>query len=111
MSKVLKEKRLSSLQFLILGILLDRDCPGRTVRDRLAEFGEGKTGPAFYRLMSRMEDAGVIVGRYDHEVVAGQMIRQRIYRVSAEGRRKWDAQRAFQDRVVASFGNAGVESV
>ena len=32
--------------------------------------------------MSRMEDAGPIVGRYDHEVVDGQMIRQRIYRVN-----------------------------
>ncbi len=104
-------QRLSSLQFLILGVLLEGDRPGRTIRERLAEFGESRTGPAFYRLMSRMEDAGLIVGRYDHEVVDGQMIRQRIYRVNATGRRRWEAQRSFQDKVVACFGSPGAESV
>ena len=50
--------KLTHLQFLVIGVLLRGDCSGRVVRSELEAFGIRKSGPAFYQLMARLEDAG-----------------------------------------------------
>ena len=76
---------ITHLQFLVLQILLDGERSGREVRQKLAENGVRKSGPAFYQLMARMEDAGYAKGRYDEQVIDGQMIRERRYEITGPG--------------------------
>ena len=73
--------------------------PGRQLRERLAEFAVKKSGPAFYQLMSRMEDAGVVKGWYQQEIVKGQIIRERNYKITAQGRTAWHRSSEFYQRV------------
>ena len=48
--------KLSHAQFAVLSSLMGGPASGREIRKRLAEFGMGQGGPAFYQLMARMED-------------------------------------------------------
>ena len=98
--------KLSHLQFLVLGILLQGRRTGRQVRDRLGDFGVKKSGPAFYQLMARLEDAGYVQGHYEQEIVDGQIIRERCYRILASGRRSWEDCRNFQTSVIEELGSA-----
>ena len=95
---------LSHLQFLVLGILLASERSGLEVRDRLAEFGVKKSGPAFYQLMARLEDAELVDGRYHQQVIDGQIIRERIYRIRSRGQRAWRTSRDFQLTVISELG-------
>lgn len=92
--------RLSHLQFLVLGALRGRELAGRELREHLAGFGVRKSGPAFYQLMARLEDGGLITGRYRQEVIEGQIIRERLYRAAAEGLRAWEGSRDFYLRAI-----------
>ena len=83
------------LQFLVLGILLEEPRTGRDVRARLATFGAKKSGPAFYQMMARLEESGFVRGAYEQEVIEGQMIKQRRYRITAAGKAAWRASRDF----------------
>src|SRR4051812_34876814 len=76
---------ITHLQFLVLTILLDGEQSGRHMRDKLAENGEHKSGPAFYQMMARLEDAGFVEGWYDEKVIDGQRIKERKYRITAAG--------------------------
>jgi DNA-binding PadR family transcriptional regulator len=77
---------LTHLQFLVLGLLMGCDeRSGRYLREKLAESGALKTGPAFYQLMARLEDAGFVEGRYDQKVVNGQILKERCYRITGDG--------------------------
>ncbi len=76
---------LPHLQFAVLGVLGAGDLPGREIRSELGQLGVDKSGPAFYRLMARLEESGLVEGRYEQEVVSGQMLRERRYRATAEG--------------------------
>jgi len=67
--------RLSHLQFLVVGLLRGRTLPGREIRDGLEQLDVRKSGPAFYQLMSRLEDGGLVTGQYHQEIVSGQIIR------------------------------------
>ena len=49
--------RLTHLQFLVIGILLDEAATGKQLRAMLKTHGAKKSGPAFYQLMARMEEA------------------------------------------------------
>jgi len=75
----------------------------------LSEFGVRKSGPAFYQLMSRLEDAGLVTGSYHQEIIDGQIIRERHYRITAEGTRAWDGSRDFY--VAAIRGFEGLEGL
>jgi DNA-binding PadR family transcriptional regulator len=86
---------LTHLQFAVLGILMEGEQPGRFVRDRLAEDGVNKTGPAFYQLMARLEDDKLVEGWYTHKAVAGQKIKERTYRLTAAGEAAWEQTRDF----------------
>ena|SRR5436190_5408860 len=76
---------LTPLQFVVLEALLDGDRPGREIRDHLASRRIKKSGPAFYQMMARLEDAKFVNGRYDEKVIGGQMIRERHYQLLRDG--------------------------
>ncbi len=99
--------KLSHLQFLVTGLLRGQRLPGREIRERLSEFGIRKSGPAFYQLMSRLEDAGLVEGEYHQEVVESQIIRERHYRLTASGLGAWQACRDFYLGAIRSFDAAG----
>ena len=99
--------KLTHLQFLVIGVLLRGDCSGRVVRSELEAFGIRKSGPAFYQLMARLEDAGWLEGRYEQEVVEGQIIRERIYTLRPPGLEAWNASRDFYAKAIADLGGLG----
>jgi len=103
-----KLPRLSHLQFLVLGHLLAGPAAGREVRRRLQDFGIRKSGPAFYQLMVRMEDGGLVEGWYEQQIVDSQIIRERHYRVLGTGRKAWEHSRAFYRQAIGEFETQGV---
>ena len=96
--------RLSHLQFLVVGILRRQSVPGREVRERLKAFGVKKSGPAFYQLMARLEDSGLVEGTYHQEIVDSQIIRERHYTLTADGSRSWEGSRDFYLEAIEGFG-------
>lgn len=79
---------------------------GREIRDRLRAFGVRKSGPAFYQLMARLEDGGLVEGEYHQEVIEGQIIRERQYRITPAGSRAWDTSRRFYAEAIVALGGA-----
>jgi DNA-binding PadR family transcriptional regulator len=86
---------LSSLQFSVLTALLAAPRNGRELRRALRERGVRRTLAAFYQLMARLEDAGFVEGWYEQEVIRGQLIKERHYRITAAGTEAWQATRKF----------------
>jgi hypothetical protein len=86
---------LTHLQFLILTALLDGEQSGRVVRKVLAEHGQEKSGPAFYQLMARLEDATFVKGRYEQKIIDGQIIKERFYTITRGGILAVDATKDF----------------
>ena len=100
--------RLSHLQFLVIGIVHGRELAGREIRAELKKsFGIRRSGPAFYQLMARLEDAGWVEGTYHQDVVEGQMIRERHYTVTVAGARAWRASRDFYVKAIQGFESTG----
>jgi DNA-binding PadR family transcriptional regulator len=99
----MQEKRalpaLTNLQFLVLGVLRLREQPGRVLREALAEYGVRRTAPAFYQLMSRLESAGLVVGRYEQITVGDQAVTERWYRITTDGARQWQRAQTFYSEV------------
>jgi DNA-binding PadR family transcriptional regulator len=77
--------QLTSLQYLVLSTLLDGDLWGREIREILALVGIHKHGPAFYQLISQIEDTGYVKGWYHEKIVDGQRLNQRRYRITSKG--------------------------
>jgi DNA-binding PadR family transcriptional regulator len=86
---------ITHLQFLVLGLLRDEPQPGRGIRAELGRHGVRRTAPAFYQLMARLEDAGLVEGWYDQKIVGGQLIKERHYRLRPAGARAWAVTRDF----------------
>lgn len=86
---------ITHLQFLVLGTLLDEGRAGKEIRERLSRHGARRSGPAFYQLMARLEDAGLVEGRYEQRVEEGRVLKERSYRLTASGRAAWEATRDF----------------
>ncbi|MGH9790357.1 MAG: PadR family transcriptional regulator [Candidatus Acidiferrales bacterium] len=86
---------LSSLQFSVLGALLDAPRTGRALRRTLRDVGVRRTLAAFYQLMARLEAAGWVEGWYEQEVIRGQLIKERHYRITAAGSAAWQATKKF----------------
>lgn len=101
-----RNPRLSNLQFLVLGTLLQGPRPGREIREALRRFGVKRSGPGFYQLMARLEEASFIEGSYNQKIVEGQIIRERAYRLRAPGRTAWNQCRKFNETVIAEFGTS-----
>ena len=96
--------KLSHLQFLVLSVLLGDERSGRELRARLSEFGVRKSGPAFYQLMARLEDSEFVSGRYEQEIVEGQIIRERVYKIRASGTKACKECRKFHTKVIEEIG-------
>jgi DNA-binding PadR family transcriptional regulator len=73
------------LQYLILCELLDGEHAGRDLRALLEGHGVLKSAPAFYQLMARLEDSGLVRGRYEQKVIDGQRVKERRYKITAKG--------------------------
>lgn len=86
---------LSPLQYAVLEILGSRELSGREVREHLKTRKISKSGPAFYQLMSRLEDAKFVEGKYDEKIVAGQRIKERRYFLKGEGAKALNLTRDF----------------
>jgi DNA-binding PadR family transcriptional regulator len=95
---------ITHLQFLVLGMLREGERPGRTLRRALARHGVERTGPAFYQMMARLEDAGLVTGAYDQKIVDAQIIKERRYALTAEGEAAWSATRAFYSEAIDTYG-------
>src|SRR4029450_9955604 len=91
------------LQFLVLGILRGGGRTGRAVRKALGRHGVRRSGPAFYQMMARLEDAGLIEGEYDQKVVRSQIIKERRYSLTGGGETAWRSTRDFYVSKIAAF--------
>ena len=87
--------RLSHLQFLVIAQLLKGPERGRAIRDGMRTHGVRQSGPAFYQFMAGLEDTAYVEGWYEQQVVEGQIIRERHYRLLAAGRKAWQEARHF----------------
>lgn len=94
---------ITHLQFLVLGLLKDGSALGRAVRRDLARHGARRSGPGFYQMMARLEDAGLVAGEYDQKVVDGQIIKERRYTLTPAGARAWSATRDFYLSTIADI--------
>ena len=89
---------LTNLQFLVLGVLRANEQPGRVIREALLQYGVRRTGPAFYQLMSRLESARLVDGRYEQITVGDQAVTERWYRITPDGTLQWQrAQKFYTD--------------
>ena len=95
---------ITHLQFLVLGMLRDGERAGRVLRRALARHGVQRSAPAFYQMMARLEDAGLVEGAYDQKVVDGQIIKERRYLITTRGAAAWTATRAFYDDAIGTYG-------
>ena len=95
---------ITHLQFLVLGVLLNAEQPGRVIRDALAQFGVRRSGPAFYQMMARLEREGLVEGWYEQIAAGDQMVKERRYRIRPAGSKVWVQTRAFYDRVTLAAG-------
>jgi DNA-binding PadR family transcriptional regulator len=91
---------LSHLQFAVLDVLGTNTMAGKHLRENLAANGIKKSGPSFYQLMARLEEAKLVEGRIDQKIVDSQIIKERFYKVTGEGSRALQAQaRFYQSRI------------
>src|SRR5262245_62855097 len=95
---------ITHLQFLVLGMLRGGERPGRAIRRTLKRHGIDRSGPAFYQMMARLEDAGLVSGEYDQKIVDGQIIKERRYTLTPRGESAWAATRAFYDEAIGAYG-------
>jgi DNA-binding PadR family transcriptional regulator len=85
MSNVLPE--ITHLQVLVLEAIREAEQAGRDVRDRLAAQGVRSSAPAFYQMMGRLEEAGLVDGCYAQQLINGQNVKERRYRITRRGER------------------------
>jgi len=97
---------ITHLQFLVLGMLRGGERPGRAIRRTLKRHGIDRSGPAFYQMMARLEDAGLVSGEYDQKIVDGQIIKERRYTLTPRGEAAWTATRAFYSDAIEAYGAA-----
>ncbi len=86
---------ITHLQFLVLSLLRTGPRLGRQVRHGLARHGVRRSAPAFYQMMARLEDAGLVNGDYDQKIIDRQMIKERRYSLTPAGETRWKATRDF----------------
>jgi DNA-binding PadR family transcriptional regulator len=104
----LKIPDLSHLQFLVIGQLRSGEASGRAIRETLRRFRVRQSGPAFYQMMARLEKSDLVEGWYEQEVVDGQIIKERCYRITARGSKAWRECRRFYEKAIARDGDEGL---
>ncbi len=78
---------LSHLQFAILDVLGTATMKGKELRAQLTERGIRKSGPTFYRLMARLEESKFVSAETTQEIIEGQIIKERQYKITGLGER------------------------
>jgi DNA-binding PadR family transcriptional regulator len=91
----MRAPEVTHLQFQILAILMGQQLSGQSVRDELRSQGIRKSGPGFYQLMARLEDAGFVQGWYELNEIDGQVVKERWYKLTAAGNRAVSRTREF----------------
>lgn len=86
---------LSHLQFAVLEVLGTAERSGKDLRTGLSELGIKKSGPAFYQMMARLEDAKFVEGEYVQQIVDGQIIKERQYKITENGIRALNQTKKF----------------
>ena len=97
------------LQFQVLGILIGGTKSGQSIRSELLRQGVKKSGPGFYQLMARLEDAGFVKGWYEQRQIGDQAVKERFYHLTGKGSQTWRRTKDFylqQFKLVASGGLA-----
>jgi DNA-binding PadR family transcriptional regulator len=99
---------LSHLQFVVLAEMLQGKRSGGMVRGVLKRYRVRQSGPAFYQMMARLETAGVVEGWYEKQTAGGQSVKERWYRITADGRRAWRASRRFYEQTIEAADGEGL---
>jgi DNA-binding PadR family transcriptional regulator len=86
---------LTHLQMVLIEALGARRMSGRELRAALKKLKVNKSSPAFYQLMSRMEEGDFVKGEYEDKTIEGVPIRERFYRITGHGVKAYDAARRF----------------
>ena len=89
------------LQFLVLGLLREREQPGRVIREALAAHGVRRSAPAFYQLMARLERDRLVDGWYEQVSAGDQAVTERRYRLRPAGAKLWAEARDFYTALIA----------
>ena len=101
-----KVPAITHLQFLVLGVLRSAPRLGRHVRRRLEQHGVRRSAPAFYQMMARLEDGGLVAGDYDQKIVDSQIIKERRYTLTPAGEAAWRATRDFYVESISDVAEA-----
>jgi DNA-binding PadR family transcriptional regulator len=96
--------QLTHLQYAVLDVLRTDEMSGKGMRKCLSERGIKKSGPAFYQMMARLEEAKLVEGWYVQEIVEGQIIKERRYRIIANGIRAMQRTEQFYNRTPNPVG-------
>ena len=95
---------LTHLQFAVLEVLgTARNVSGKELRKSLDGLGIKKSGPAFYQMMSRLEESKFVEGWYEQQIIDGQIIKERQYKITGSGITSFNHTRAFYSRPSASL--------
>jgi DNA-binding PadR family transcriptional regulator len=92
---------ITHLQFLVLGLLREREQPGRVIRETLAAHGVRRSAPAFYQLMARLERDRLVDGWYEQVSAGDQAVTERRYRLRPAGAKHWAEARDFYTSLIA----------
>jgi DNA-binding PadR family transcriptional regulator len=92
---------ITHMQFLVLGMLREREQPGRVIREALAAHGVRRSAPAFYQLMARLERDRLVDGWYEQVSAGDQAVTERRYRLRPAGARLWSEARDFYTALIA----------
>lgn len=99
---------LSHDQVLVLECIGTAEIKGRELRQELASKHRAKSGPAFYQMMSRMEESGFVEGWYQQKIVDGQIIKERTYKMTGKGQRALaETLEYYRERLVLNPGLLG----
>ena len=85
-------KSLSDVKFLVLTELMQGVRSGREIREELEKQSAKKSLAAFYQIMARMEDEGMIRGWYETKRIDDQTVKSRHYEILGSGRVAWEKQ-------------------
>ena len=87
---------ITHLQFLVLEALSVDEQAGRELRALLSSVGVRNSGPAFYQMMARLEEAGLVDGLVrSRKSSRGRTLKERRYRLTRAGLRAVSDTRAF----------------
>jgi hypothetical protein len=88
---------ITHLQFLVLSLVTTNPIKGKDLREALKKAGVRKSGPGFYQLMSRLEEARMVEGWYEAFVIEGVPIKERTYKLLGRGHSAWNTARDFYE--------------